>query len=88
VNRVERRQIWDELSIRADDERAYDIIRDAAAETGVALRALQTRSRSLQDLYFSRVGNVDGLESGTFSSSSEPQHAGAEPAPFREERDQ
>lgn len=77
VSRAEQRHIWDEFSIRYDDERAFDIIRDVAADTGVALRSLRSRSRSLQDLYFSHVGNVDGIETGQFSASSGSRRSGA-----------
>ncbi|HEY8446069.1 MAG TPA: ABC transporter ATP-binding protein [Thermomicrobiales bacterium] len=44
-----------EFLVYFDGDRTYDIIRDTAADLGIALRSLRTRSRSLEDLY---LGNV------------------------------
>ncbi len=46
----------DELVVHIEDERGYDVIRDAAVAAGVALRSLRSRSRSLEDLYLRNVG--------------------------------
>jgi ABC-2 type transport system ATP-binding protein len=76
VSRAERRHIWDEFVISYDNESAFDLIRDVAAETDVAIRLLRTRSRSLQDLYFSRVGNVEGIETGVVDLAGAARRAG------------
>jgi ABC-2 type transport system ATP-binding protein len=46
----------DELVVHIEDERGYDVIRDAAVAANVALRSLRSRSRSLEDLYLRNVG--------------------------------
>ncbi len=46
----------DDLAIHINDDRGYDVIRDAAVAAGVALRSLRSRSRSLEDLYLRNVG--------------------------------
>ncbi|HEU0164610.1 MAG TPA: ABC transporter ATP-binding protein [Thermomicrobiales bacterium] len=45
-----------ELVIDIQDERVYDLIRDAAVHQNVALRSLRSRSRSLEDIYLGDVG--------------------------------
>jgi ABC-2 type transport system ATP-binding protein len=51
----------DELLIPTVDDRAFDAVRDAAADLGLPLRSLRTRARSLEDIYF---GNVAANGSG------------------------
>jgi ABC-2 type transport system ATP-binding protein len=51
----------DELVIPTVDDRAFDAVRDAAADLGLPLRSLRTRARSLEDIYF---GNVAANGSG------------------------
>jgi ABC-2 type transport system ATP-binding protein len=47
-----------DLMVRFDSDQVYDAVRDAAADTGVSLRSLRKRSRTLEDLY---LGSVTGL---------------------------
>jgi ABC-2 type transport system ATP-binding protein len=42
--------------IPGGDESVYDLIRDTAVDTGVALRSLRSEARSLEDVYLDRVG--------------------------------
>ncbi len=51
----------DEIAIRADGDRVYDVIRDAAADLNLPLRALRARGRSLEDLYLGMV-SADSAE--------------------------
>ncbi|MFN8511899.1 MAG: ABC transporter ATP-binding protein [Chloroflexia bacterium] len=44
------------LLIPRKDEAVYDLIRDTAVDTGVALRSLRSEARSLEDVYLDRVG--------------------------------
>ncbi len=46
-----------DLVVRFDGDKVYDAVRDAAAGTGVSLRSLRKRSRTLEDLY---LGSVTG----------------------------
>lgn len=48
----------DILVNRDEDEAVFDIIRDAAVETGSAMRQLRTRERSLEDVYIQTVGEL------------------------------
>ena len=48
-----------ELVVRADGDFVYDAIRDTAADLGLPLRSLRTRSRSLEDVYFGNVATDD-----------------------------
>lgn len=50
----------DEVLVLADDDRAYDAVRDAAADLGLALRSLRTTERSLEDIYLGRVESAAG----------------------------
>lgn len=54
----------DELIVTADDERVFDLIRDVAVHQDVAIRALRSRSRSLEDIYLGTVGAARGAEDG------------------------
>ena len=45
-----------ELIVHQADDRAYDAVRDAAAELGLPLRSLRSRARSLEDIYLGNVG--------------------------------
>ena len=45
----------DEVIVRRDGDASHDAVRDAAADLGIALRSLQARTRSLEDLYFGNV---------------------------------
>ncbi|MBA2277575.1 MAG: ABC transporter ATP-binding protein [Chloroflexia bacterium] len=54
----------DEFVVHMEDERVYDVIRDAAVDAGVALRSLRSRSRSLEDLYLGNVGVPREVTSG------------------------
>ena len=56
VSRVEDSDFWGELVVRRDGDRAYDIIRDTAADLGLPLRLLRERGRTLEDLYLGNVG--------------------------------
>ncbi|HEV2528823.1 MAG TPA: ABC transporter ATP-binding protein [Thermomicrobiales bacterium] len=62
VSRPERAGVWEELIVRYDDDRVFDVIRDTAVETGTVIRSLRNRSRSLEDIYFSRVAEADEAE--------------------------
>ena len=56
----------DELMIRYDGDHVYDVVRDAAADLGVALRSLRKPVQSLEDIYIGEIerpaeaGDVDG----------------------------
>jgi ABC-2 type transport system ATP-binding protein len=45
----------DELVVRLTGDHVYDVVRDAAADLGVALRSLRTSARSLEDIYLGQV---------------------------------
>jgi ABC-2 type transport system ATP-binding protein len=49
----------DELVVQRDGDRTLDAIRDAAAESGAALRLLRPATRSLEEIYIHSVG-ADG----------------------------
>ncbi len=51
---------WEELVVAHNDDRAYDLIRDAAADLGVPLRSLRARSSSLEEVYLREIG-PDGV---------------------------
>ncbi|MEJ7837816.1 MAG: ABC transporter ATP-binding protein [Thermomicrobiales bacterium] len=53
-----------ELIVTATDERVFDLIRDVAVHQNVAIRALRSRSRSLEDIYLGTVGAGKGIEDG------------------------
>jgi ABC-2 type transport system ATP-binding protein len=59
VGMAERTSVWDEILVRHDDDAVYDVIRDAAVTTGIALRSMRNRSRSLEDIYFSRINEAN-----------------------------
>ncbi len=64
VGMAEKTSVWDEITVRHDDDHVYDVIRDSAVATGIALRSMRNRSRSLEDIYFSRIAEAnaqDGL---------------------------
>lgn len=64
-----RAGVWDELSVRHDDDRTYDVIRDVADDLGVALRSMRNRSRSLEDVYFSRIQAADAQDAATAAAN-------------------
>ena len=45
----------DELVVQFAGDRVYDLVRDAAADTGVALRSLRQAARSLENIYLGQV---------------------------------
>lgn len=53
-----------ELIVTATDERVFDLIRDVAVHQDVPIRALRSRSRSLEDIYLGTVGAGKGTEDG------------------------
>jgi ABC-2 type transport system ATP-binding protein len=53
-----------ELIVTANDERVFDLIRDVAVHQDVPIRALRSRSKSLEDIYLSTVGEARGAEDG------------------------
>ena len=66
---------WTELVVRHDGDHVYDVVRDAAAELGVALRSLRTRARSLEDLY---LGNIGVAANGRAAAlPQEQEHVGS-----------
>ena len=60
VSQPERSSLWQDILVRHDGDQVYDVIRDTAASTGIALRSLRNRSRSLEDIYFSKVSEANG----------------------------
>ena len=62
-----------ELVVRGADDRAYDAVRDAAAELGLPLRSLRAHARSLEDVY---LGNV-GADAGNGAAAAIGHGAGA-----------
>jgi ABC-2 type transport system ATP-binding protein len=62
---VEPRADGDLLSISHSDDRAFDLIRDAAVESGVAIRSLATRRTSLEEFY------IDIIESSQAERANE-----------------
>ena len=59
----------DEFVVPATDDRIFDAVRDAAADLGLPIRALRTRARSLEDVYF---GNIE--TNGSVPSSRGDEH--------------
>lgn len=53
-----------ELIVTANDERVFDLIRDVAVHQDVAIRALRSRSKSLEDIYLGTVEAARGVEDG------------------------
>jgi ABC-2 type transport system ATP-binding protein len=53
-----------ELIVTANDERVFDLIRDVAVHQDVPIRALRSRSKSLEDIYLGTVGEARGAEDG------------------------
>lgn len=49
----------DAFAIPGGDDAVYDLIRDAAADAGIALRSLRSEARSLEDVYLDRVGAAE-----------------------------
>jgi ABC-2 type transport system ATP-binding protein len=49
----------DEIVVLQADDRAFDAIRDAAADLGLPLRSLTAQVRSLEDIYFGSVAGRD-----------------------------
>ena len=72
VGQPERSSVWDEITVRHDDDRVYDAIRDSAVETGIALRSMRNRSRSLEDIYFSRISEANAQDGQTPSDGRSP----------------
>ncbi len=72
VGQPERSSVWDEIIVRHDDDRVYDVIRDSAVATGIALRSMRNRSRSLEDIYFSRIGEANAQDGQTPSDGRSP----------------
>ena len=64
ISRPERAGVWEELIVHHNDDRVFDVIRDTAVGTGTVIRSLRNRSRSLEDIYFSRVAEADAAEAG------------------------
>ena len=56
---AERQSVWDEIVVRHDNDEVFDVIRDAAVTTGIGLRSMRNRSRSLEDIYFSRISEAN-----------------------------
>ncbi len=61
VRRTQSDDLWEELIIKRDDDRVYDIVRDVAADLDLPLRGLRTRARSLEDVYFGSI-HEEGAE--------------------------
>jgi ABC-2 type transport system ATP-binding protein len=55
----------DELIVDATDERVFDQVRDLAVAQGASLRALRTRSRSLEDIY---LGDIEAAREASNGS--------------------
>ncbi len=72
VGMAERTSVWDEILVRHDDDAVYDVIRDAAVATGIALRSMRNRSRSLEDIYFSRITEANALDEQTAANGRMP----------------
>ncbi|MHB1415449.1 MAG: hypothetical protein ACYC1C_09365, partial [Chloroflexota bacterium] len=51
-----------ELAIERKDDEVFDVIRDAAADLGVAIRALRASTRTLEDVYIQQVAAKNGGE--------------------------
>jgi ABC-2 type transport system ATP-binding protein len=47
---------YDQLLIRADEERVYDAVRDIAVAQQAVIRGMRSQARSLEDLYLGNVG--------------------------------
>lgn len=54
-----------ELAIEHRDDAVFDLIRDTAADLGVAMRSLHLDVRSLEDVYIQRVVTKDGDQEGS-----------------------
>ena len=72
VGMAERISVWDEILVRHDSDAVYDVIRDAAVESGIVLRSMRNRSRSLEDIYFSRISEANALEAQTPTDGRAP----------------
>jgi ABC-2 type transport system ATP-binding protein len=59
VRRSQSEDLWEEIIIQRNDDRAYDIVRDVAAELDLPLRGLRTRAHSLEDVYFGSIREED-----------------------------
>ena len=47
---------YDQLLVRADDERVYDVVRDVAVAQHAVIRGMRSQARSLEDIYLGNVG--------------------------------
>lgn len=47
---------YDQLLVRADDERVYDVVRDVAVAQQAVIRGMRSQARSLEDIYLGNVG--------------------------------
>jgi ABC-2 type transport system ATP-binding protein len=63
------RQRGKELLVERRDDRAFDVIRDTAAELDVLLRGLHVDQRSLEDVYIQRMGAREPV--GVISGSAD-----------------
>lgn len=52
------------LVVDVHDERVYDLIRDIAVEQHAVIRSMRSRSRSLEDIYLSNVGESREVTGG------------------------
>ena len=59
VRRSQSDDLWEEIIIQRTDDRAYDIVRDVAADMDLPLRGLRTRAHSLEDVYFGSISEED-----------------------------
>lgn len=47
---------YDQLLVRADEERVYDVVRDVAVAQHAVIRGMRSQARSLEDIYLGNVG--------------------------------